>query len=366
MVMAAIRSINTVAEAMPQLTRFSLQAPKLVEVEFANGRVFKLSAEFLRINSPAVDGKIRSIGGEKVISGRRHVGIMSAEPVVNYGVGYCTEDAFFSVKEVDLALAADLGTLQRLPLIVGYGNAMELALTARQFFGSEAKQLGLVSRAFPSKDDLDQAGSCVAERDFPAALCKEKRELPNNGDFHSNQSNGIVVLNRHSSFCESGLCSRQRPLARRENNRRGARATDGGDNTCDYRLYEQGARKFEIAGIGAIECCPSNRLKNKTEYFSEANYWALKYNEDLKTLLKNWQLEKKDIRYSYFDTYAAIQDLIQSPISFGKKKENSIKPFAVLMVMAAIQSINTVAEAMPRLTRFSLQAPKLVNTSSLF
>ncbi|QHO11680.1 uncharacterized protein DS421_15g500250 [Arachis hypogaea] len=92
MVMAAIRSINTVAEAMPQLTRFSLQAPKLVEVEFANGRVFKLSAEFLRINSPAVDGKIRSIGGEKVISGRRHVGIMSAEPVVNYGVGLNFDD----------------------------------------------------------------------------------------------------------------------------------------------------------------------------------------------------------------------------------------------------------------------------------
>lgn len=39
-----------------------------VEVEFANGSAFKLSAEFLRINSPAVDGKIRSIGGEKVTS----------------------------------------------------------------------------------------------------------------------------------------------------------------------------------------------------------------------------------------------------------------------------------------------------------
>jgi hypothetical protein len=37
-------------------------------VEFSNGSVFKLSAEFLRINSPAVDGKIRSIGGEKVTS----------------------------------------------------------------------------------------------------------------------------------------------------------------------------------------------------------------------------------------------------------------------------------------------------------
>ncbi|KAL5991188.1 hypothetical protein ACLOJK_012094 [Asimina triloba] len=35
---------------------------------------------------PAADSKIRSIGGEKVISGRCHVGIMSAEPVGNYGV----------------------------------------------------------------------------------------------------------------------------------------------------------------------------------------------------------------------------------------------------------------------------------------
>ncbi|KAL5069560.1 hypothetical protein RYX36_020447, partial [Vicia faba] len=41
-----------------------------VEVKFANDSVFKLSAEFLRINNLAVDGKIKSIGCEKVISGR--------------------------------------------------------------------------------------------------------------------------------------------------------------------------------------------------------------------------------------------------------------------------------------------------------
>lgn len=37
-----------------------------VEVEFANGSKFNLSAEYLRIHSPAADGKIRSVGGEKV------------------------------------------------------------------------------------------------------------------------------------------------------------------------------------------------------------------------------------------------------------------------------------------------------------
>ncbi|MFS7972703.1 putative enoyl-CoA hydratase/isomerase, ClpP/crotonase-like domain superfamily [Helianthus anomalus] len=67
-------------------------------------------------------------------------------------VWYCTEDAFFSVKQVDLAITADLGSLQRLPGIVGLGNAMELALTARRFLGMEAKELGLVSKVFGCRD----------------------------------------------------------------------------------------------------------------------------------------------------------------------------------------------------------------------
>lgn len=78
-------------------------------------------------------------------------------------IRFCTKDAFFSVKEVDLAITADLGTLQRLPSIVGYGNAVELALTARRFSGLEAKELGLVSRAFDSKHEMEDAVRDVAE-----------------------------------------------------------------------------------------------------------------------------------------------------------------------------------------------------------
>ncbi|KAK1313766.1 hypothetical protein QJS10_CPA06g01331 [Acorus calamus] len=77
---------------VPRLTRLSLHAPKNVEVEFADGNVFNLSAEFLRISSPAADSKIRTVGGEKVIYGRRHVGIMSAEPVGNYGIRLVFDD----------------------------------------------------------------------------------------------------------------------------------------------------------------------------------------------------------------------------------------------------------------------------------
>ncbi|MBA0752279.1 hypothetical protein Gogos_001126 [Gossypium gossypioides] len=76
---------------------------------------------------------------------------------------YCTKDAFFSVKEVDLAITADLGTLQRLPGIVGFGKAMELSLTGRRFSGDEAKELGLVSRVFGSREELKEGVRTIAE-----------------------------------------------------------------------------------------------------------------------------------------------------------------------------------------------------------
>ncbi|KAL3655805.1 guanine nucleotide-binding protein subunit alpha [Castilleja foliolosa] len=88
---AAKRSVQTAVQC-PRLTRFSLHPPKSIKVEFDNGIAYNLSAEYLRVYSPAVDSKIRSIGGEKVISGRRHVGIMSAEPVGNYGMRLLFDD----------------------------------------------------------------------------------------------------------------------------------------------------------------------------------------------------------------------------------------------------------------------------------
>ncbi len=64
---------------------------------------------------------------------------------------YTTEDAYFSVKEVDMGLTADVGTLQRLPRIVGEGVAREMAFTCRNVSGTEAKEYRLVNRVFPDK-----------------------------------------------------------------------------------------------------------------------------------------------------------------------------------------------------------------------
>eukprot|EP00271_Cylindrocystis_brebissonii_P009860 TRINITY_DN2534_c0_g1_i1.p1 TRINITY_DN2534_c0_g1~~TRINITY_DN2534_c0_g1_i1.p1 ORF type:complete len:279 (+),score=31.39 TRINITY_DN2534_c0_g1_i1:350-1186(+) len=75
---------------------------------------------------------------------------------------YCSQDAKFSVKEVDLAITADLGTLQRLPQIVGEGTARELALTGRTFDASEACRIGLIQAVYPSRESLLEGVMTIA------------------------------------------------------------------------------------------------------------------------------------------------------------------------------------------------------------
>ncbi|MFN3579204.1 MAG: crotonase/enoyl-CoA hydratase family protein [Pseudomonas sp.] len=67
---------------------------------------------------------------------------------------YSTTDAHFSIKEIDMGMAADVGTLQRLPHLIGDGMMRELAYTGRAFYGQEAASLGLVNRCFDSHEQL--------------------------------------------------------------------------------------------------------------------------------------------------------------------------------------------------------------------
>jgi enoyl-CoA hydratase len=67
---------------------------------------------------------------------------------------YCSADAYFTIKEIDIGMTADVGTLQRLPRLVGEGIARELAYTGRNFAAEEARQIGLVNRLFESREAL--------------------------------------------------------------------------------------------------------------------------------------------------------------------------------------------------------------------
>ncbi|MCP1337956.1 crotonase/enoyl-CoA hydratase family protein [Futiania mangrovi] len=63
-------------------------------------------------------------------------------------------DAVFGVEEVNIALAADVGTLQRLPRIVPPGIAHDWCLTGRRFGAEEAARWGLVSEVLPDAEAL--------------------------------------------------------------------------------------------------------------------------------------------------------------------------------------------------------------------
>lgn len=61
---------------------------------------------------------------------------------------YMSEDAFVSIEEIRLGMAADLGTLQRLPKLIAPGLAKELAYTGRRMYSQEALTSGLVNQVF--------------------------------------------------------------------------------------------------------------------------------------------------------------------------------------------------------------------------
>ena len=67
---------------------------------------------------------------------------------------YAAADVVFSVREVDVGMTADVGTLQRLPRIVPDGVARELAYTGRNVEANEAAAIGLVNRVFASQGEL--------------------------------------------------------------------------------------------------------------------------------------------------------------------------------------------------------------------
>jgi enoyl-CoA hydratase len=67
---------------------------------------------------------------------------------------YCTEDAYFAIKEIELGMVADVGTLQRLPRLIGDGLMRELAYTGRRVDALEAQRCGLVNRVYADRDSM--------------------------------------------------------------------------------------------------------------------------------------------------------------------------------------------------------------------
>lgn len=89
-------------------------------------------------------------------------------------------DAFFAIEEIHIGMAADVGTLQRLPKLIAPAIAAELAYTGRRFDAAEARAIGLVSAVHDDGEALLPAAMDLARsiaKKSPLAMAGIKRNL---------------------------------------------------------------------------------------------------------------------------------------------------------------------------------------------
>lgn len=110
-------------------------------------------------------------GFDAVARCRKPVIAAIAGPCIGGGVDLVTAcdvrvasaDARFSVREVKVAIVADLGSLQRLPRIIGHGHTRELAFTGKDIDAERAMRIGLVNDVYDDEAKLLEAARALAK-----------------------------------------------------------------------------------------------------------------------------------------------------------------------------------------------------------
>ncbi len=106
-------------------------------------------------------------------------------------------DAVFSIRETRMGLVADVGTLQRLPRIVGPGRVAELAFTGRDIDAATAERFGLVDHVHPDRDTLYTAAAELAAEisaNSPIVVQGIKRVLRAGADLTVDEALDYVAL----------------------------------------------------------------------------------------------------------------------------------------------------------------------------
>jgi len=85
-----------------------------------------------------------------------------------------SRDAVFSLRETKIAIVADMGSLNRLPRIIGQGHTRMMAFTGRDFTAEEALSMGLVSAVYDDRETLMEAAlklaAEIADNAVPAVV----------------------------------------------------------------------------------------------------------------------------------------------------------------------------------------------------
>ena len=112
-------------------------------------------------------------------------------------IRYCSQDAFFCIQEINIGMAADVGTLQRLPKLIPEGVVRELAYTGRRFVAEESLKHGLVNDVFQTKEEMMNKVMEVAESissKGPLAIAGTKESLNYGRDHNIEESLNHIAL----------------------------------------------------------------------------------------------------------------------------------------------------------------------------
>jgi len=95
----------------------------------------------------------------------------------------CSRDAAFALKEAAIGFVADVGVLQRLPLIVGQGVTREMAFGAKPINAERARQIGLVNAVFETPAALRDGAAAMAQSIAanPPLAVQASKEVLNQG-----------------------------------------------------------------------------------------------------------------------------------------------------------------------------------------
>jgi enoyl-CoA hydratase len=99
-------------------------------------------------------------------------------------VRMCSRDAKFSVREVKVAIVADMGSLQRLPRIIGHGHTRELAFTGKNIDADRALRINLVNDVYDDETKLLEAARAMAREiaDNPSVVVQGIKQVLSFGE----------------------------------------------------------------------------------------------------------------------------------------------------------------------------------------
>jgi enoyl-CoA hydratase len=115
----------------------------------------------------------------------------------------CTADAFFTVQEIHIGMAADLGSLQRLPKVVPQGLARQMAFTGERVDAARALSAGLVNAVLPDADALRDHAQQLAQHiasKSPLAIAGSKIALNHARDHGTAESLQQMALLQSAIF----------------------------------------------------------------------------------------------------------------------------------------------------------------------